>query len=106
MDVRERRKTLDRLFRAIRAHCVSCCGGDGSEVARCEIDECDLYPWRFGRYLVCGVRSPEEREAIYLQRKRRKKKAPLSAAEVGVGAGYDPWGRKKRDRELVLHAAA
>ena len=101
----KRTKTLDNLFKAIRAHCVSCCGGDGMEVARCEMEECDLYPWRFGRYLICGVRSVKEREAILLQRTLRKKTEVLSAAEVGVLAGCKPWERKKLDRAPVVQAA-
>ena len=33
---------------AIRRKCIDCCVGDRSEVARCQITNCALWPFRFG----------------------------------------------------------
>lgn len=33
---------------AIRRKCIDCCIGDRSEVARCGITSCALWPFRFG----------------------------------------------------------
>lgn len=37
------------LWRAIRAQCLACCGGECSAVRRCNRTECSLHPYRFGR---------------------------------------------------------
>lgn len=37
------------LWRAIRRHCLACCGGSSPEVTDCPTEECDLYPYRLGR---------------------------------------------------------
>jgi hypothetical protein len=36
-------------MKAIRAKCLDCSGGSSSEVRLCEIEDCPLYPWRFGK---------------------------------------------------------
>jgi hypothetical protein len=36
-------------LRAIRAKCLDCTCGNQSEVRLCEIEDCPLYPWRFGK---------------------------------------------------------
>ncbi len=35
--------------RSIRKYCVECSGGSVYEVARCEMDDCPLYPYRMGK---------------------------------------------------------
>ena len=35
--------------KAIRAYCLQCCCGQVSEVQRCTIEACALYPFRFGK---------------------------------------------------------
>lgn len=35
--------------KAIRAHCLQCCCGQVAEVQRCTIENCALYPFRFGK---------------------------------------------------------
>lgn len=36
------------LLRAIREKCLDCCVGASSEVARCTVRNCALFPYRFG----------------------------------------------------------
>lgn len=36
-------------LRAIRAKCLDCCAGQVAEVRRCELANCPLYPYRFGK---------------------------------------------------------
>jgi len=45
---REKMKIL-RPLKAIRAKCLDCCGGSAREVALCEIEDCPLFPYRFGK---------------------------------------------------------
>ena len=35
-------------MKAIRAKCIDCCGGSRSEVRKCQVTSCDLYPLRMG----------------------------------------------------------
>ena len=41
----------DRLTRqkAIRAKCLDCCCGSMTEVRKCPMTDCALYPYRMGR---------------------------------------------------------
>lgn len=36
------------LLQTIRAKCLDCCVGNAAEVARCTVDTCSLFPYRFG----------------------------------------------------------
>jgi hypothetical protein len=36
-------------LRAIKLKCIDCCCGSKNEVKKCEIIECALYRYRFGR---------------------------------------------------------
>jgi hypothetical protein len=36
-------------LRAVRLHCVECCGGSSNEVRHCSATSCPLWPFRFGR---------------------------------------------------------
>ena len=35
--------------KAIRKKCLDCCMGQQEEVKQCSIEDCDLYPFRFGK---------------------------------------------------------
>ena len=35
-------------MRAIRLKCLDCCCGQSAEVRRCPLDDCPLFPYRFG----------------------------------------------------------
>lgn len=36
-------------IKAIRAHCLECSAGSSDEVRHCPVENCALYPFRFGR---------------------------------------------------------
>ncbi len=36
------------ILKAIRTKCIDCAAGNRSEVARCHIETCSLWPFRFG----------------------------------------------------------
>lgn len=36
-------------LKAIRKHCIDCCGGSKHEVKLCTCTDCDLFIFRFGR---------------------------------------------------------
>lgn len=38
-------------LKSIRRKCLECSCGKASEVARCELVQCWLWPWRFGKHL-------------------------------------------------------
>ena len=39
-----------RALPAIRAKCLDCCCGSATEVRKCTIKDCPLWPLRFGHY--------------------------------------------------------
>lgn len=41
-------------IKAIRAHCVDCCGGSTSEVRKCTAYRCPLWPFRMGKNVFHG----------------------------------------------------
>lgn len=43
------RAPIRNPIKAIRRHCVRCCGGAPSAVADCPSAECALFPFRMGR---------------------------------------------------------
>ncbi len=36
-------------LKAIRKHCLGCCGGRPKEVRYCPLTDCPIWPFRFGR---------------------------------------------------------
>lgn len=44
-------------LKAIRAHCLRCSGGRAKEVQCCEIKDCMLYRFRFGKLPKSAKRS-------------------------------------------------
>jgi hypothetical protein len=36
------------ILKAIRCKCIDCCVGQVSEVRKCSLRRCDLWPYRFG----------------------------------------------------------
>lgn len=38
-----------RPLKAIRAKCLDCCCGVAQEVRLCQVENCPLYPYRFGK---------------------------------------------------------
>ena len=36
-------------LKAIRKHCLSCCCDQAAEVRLCPVNDCELYPYRFGK---------------------------------------------------------
>jgi len=48
----------NELWRAIRAHCLECSGGERAEVAACEVRDCKLWAFRLGRPIGEGSAKP------------------------------------------------
>lgn len=46
-------------LRAIRAKCLDCCAGQVAEVRRCELENCPLFPYRFGKRPKEGIDTPD-----------------------------------------------
>lgn len=47
-------------IKAIRAYCLQCCCGSSNEVQKCTIEQCALYPFRFGKNPYRVQRDPSE----------------------------------------------
>lgn len=41
--------TKAAILKTIRAYCIQCSGGDKTEVKRCTVVKCELYPYRMGK---------------------------------------------------------
>ena len=51
-------------IKAIRAHCIECCGGSMKEARLCPAEKCPLYPYRMGhRPPKPGTDTPIDLEA-------------------------------------------
>lgn len=54
--------------KAIRLKCLDCSGGLSSEVEKCPVEDCPLYPFRFGknpfRTVVKRELSDEQRDVL------------------------------------------
>jgi len=65
-------------LKAIKSHCIDCCGGSANEVKLSQCDPCNLKPYKFGTnpYRKRRVMSDEQRKAaaVRLSAAREKKK--------------------------------
>lgn len=48
-------------IRAIRQKCIDCCGGSYKEVELCHLEDCPLFPYRFGKRPETVQRQGEQR---------------------------------------------
>lgn len=53
-------------IKAIRKHCLDCCGGNSNEVKLCTVERCYLYPFRFGKnpYRTVRVLTEDQKAAM------------------------------------------
>lgn len=75
----ERRKILDKarqarksrakarftMAKAIRYKCLDCSAGSRSEIARCDIIECSLWEYRFGKHPTKEMAETVKNEPIH-----------------------------------------
>ena len=63
-------------LKAIRAHCIECMCGSPNEVRLCPIDDCPLFPFRFGKnpFRVKKEYTEEQRAALVAQLQKGKNK--------------------------------
>lgn len=65
--------------KAIRKKCIECSGGSKSEVEKCVIPDCPLYPFRMGRNPFRTVREmSEEQKVAAIQRLAKAREAAKS----------------------------
>ena len=62
--------------KAIREHCLDCCGGSALEVQTCTVTKCALHPFRLGKnpYRTKREYTPEQKAAMVA---RLTKKSPI-----------------------------
>lgn len=75
----QQKKTCQNPVKAIRQKCIDCSGWSATEVEKCPMTECSLYPFRFGKN---PFRTPrilsEEQKAIMAERlKKARANNPL-----------------------------
>ena len=51
-------------IKAIRAYCLSCVCGNSTEVRRCELTDCPLHAFRFGKNPYWGSGKSKEEELL------------------------------------------
>lgn len=49
-------------IKAIRAHCIECCGGSKKEARLCPAEKCPLHPYRMGHRPKPGADAPADLE--------------------------------------------
>ena len=75
----EEKKTITNPVKAIRAYCLSCVCGSSTEVDRCPIEECPLYPFRYGRNPFRTKRElTEEQKTAMAERLKKARDAKLA----------------------------
>jgi hypothetical protein len=67
--------------KAIKKHCLDCSGGSKKEVRECIIQDCPLYPFRFGK-------NPN----------RKGLRLKISPAQEGIKNSVSPIEKKQIDR--------
>lgn len=51
-------------IKAIRKHCIFCCGDQIKEVKYCQVKDCSLYPYRMGHRPKTGTEAETDTEEI------------------------------------------
>ena len=67
----EEKKVLTPV-KAIRAKCLDCCCGSAYEVSKCEIEDCSLFPYRFGKNPNFKAKELTDEERSELRERMRK----------------------------------
>lgn len=74
----EEKKVIKNPVKAIRAYCLSCVCGSSTEVDRCPIEECPLYPFRYGKNPFRTKRElTEEQKTAMAERLKKARDAKL-----------------------------
>ena len=73
-------KVITNPVKAIRAYCLECSCGATSEVKYCPIDNCPLYPFRFGKnpYRQRREMTEEEKQVLADRLKEARKNIAVS----------------------------
>lgn len=75
----EEKKIITNPVKAIRAYCLSCVCGSSTEVDRCPIEECPLYPFRYGKNPFRTKRElTEEQKTAMAERLKKARDAKLA----------------------------
>lgn len=73
-------------IKAVRKKCLDCSGGSSDEVRKCDIADCPLHPFRFGR-------NPYRKPRVLTEEQRAANVARLAAARERItpkeGEEYD-----------------
>lgn len=73
------KKLITNPVKAIRAFCLGCVGGNANEVKLCPAEDCELYPFRFGKNPYRTKRElTEEQKAVMVERLAKAKESKLA----------------------------
>ena len=73
------KKVITSPVKAIRAYCLECVCGNAYEVKMCPIEDCPLYPFRFGKNVFRTTKEmTEEQRAAAAERLKKAREARLS----------------------------
>lgn len=68
--------------KAILRKCLDCCMGQQEEVKQCPIEDCDLYPFRFGK-------NPFRAKREYTEEQKERLRSSLENARKNRGKNKD-----------------
>jgi hypothetical protein len=77
-------------LRAIRAHCLDCCGGSTQEVVKCVALRCPSWPFRMGSNPYREPPSDEQRQAMQERGRRLAKSLSSDAEDHGTESSAHP----------------
>ena len=73
------KKIIKNPVKAIRAFCLGCAGGNANEVKLCPAEDCELYPFRFGKNPYRTKRElTEEQKAVMVERLAKARESQLA----------------------------
>jgi hypothetical protein len=93
-------------LRAVRLHCVECCGGSSNEVRHCSATSCPLWPCRFGRRPNAEEKAVVAEMPTYPLERRMAGASALRAARkrcIDCSGGTDAAVRACTFSDCALH---
>lgn len=69
-------------LKAIRKHCIDCCGGYKNEVAACPSESCNLWPYRFGKNPFAKPRQYTEEQKAAMRENLRIARAKKTGKQI------------------------
>ena len=73
--IKEEDYEIKSPIKAIRANCIDCCGGSVNEVKLCQLTDCPMHPFRFGKNPFNKRTLTPEQKIAYAERMKKVREA-------------------------------